>query len=153
MFSSFTFQMLSPFLVSSPKIPYSLSTPPSPQPTHSHFLNWNFPILGHRIFTRSRASPPTDGWLGHPLPHMQLETQVLPCVFFDCCFSPRELWGYCLVHIVVLPIGLQTPSAPWVLSLSPTLGTLWSVQWMTVSIHFCICKALAERHKILLASA
>jgi hypothetical protein len=38
---------------------------------------------------------------------MQLETQ-----------AP----GYWLVHIVVPPIGLQTPSAPWVLSLAPPLG-------------------------------
>jgi hypothetical protein len=30
--------------------------------------------------------------------------------------------GYWLVHIVVPPIGLQTPSAPWVLSLAPQLG-------------------------------
>ena len=41
-------------------------------------------------------------------------------------------------------MGLQTPSAPWVLSLAPSLGTLCSVQWMTVSIYFCICQALAE---------
>jgi hypothetical protein len=34
--------------------------------------------------------------------------------------------------------GLQASSAPWVLSLAPSLGTLCSVQWMTVSIHFCI---------------
>jgi hypothetical protein len=27
--------------------------------------------------------------------------------------------GYLLVHIVVPPIGLQTPSAPWVLSPAP----------------------------------
>ena len=27
-----------------------------------------------------------------------------------------------MVHIVVPPIGLQTPSAPWVLSLAPILG-------------------------------
>jgi hypothetical protein len=39
---------------------------------------------------------------------------------------------------------MGTPSAPWVLSLSPSLGTLCSVQWIIVSIHFCICKALAE---------
>jgi hypothetical protein len=39
---------------------------------------------------------------------------------------------------------LQTPSSPWVLSLAPSLGTLCSIQWMTVSIHFCICQALAE---------
>jgi hypothetical protein len=27
--------------------------------------------------------------------------------------------GYWLFHIAVAPIGLQTPSAPWVLSLAP----------------------------------
>jgi hypothetical protein len=41
-------------------------------------------------------------------------------------------------------MGLQTPSAPWVLSLAPLLGTLCSIQWMAVSIHFCICQALAK---------
>jgi hypothetical protein len=30
--------------------------------------------------------------------------------------------GYWLVHIVVPPIGLQTPLAPWVLSQAPPLG-------------------------------
>jgi hypothetical protein len=38
MFSSFTFQMLSPFLLSSTKVPYTLPLPPAPQATHSHFL-------------------------------------------------------------------------------------------------------------------
>jgi hypothetical protein len=46
------------------------------------------------------ASLSNDGRLGHPLLHMQLETRAL---------------GYWLVHIVVPPIGLQTPSSPWVL--------------------------------------
>jgi hypothetical protein len=41
-------------------------------------------------------------------------------------------------------MGLKTPSAPWVLSLAAPLGTLCSVQWMAMSIHFCICQALAE---------
>ena len=42
-------------------------------------------------------------------------------------------------------MGLQTPSAPWVLSsLDLSLGNLGFFQWMTVSIHFCICQALAE---------
>jgi hypothetical protein len=41
-------------------------------------------------------------------------------------------------------MGLQTPSAPWVLSLAPLLGILCSIQWMAVSIYFCICQALAE---------
>jgi hypothetical protein len=51
---------------------------------------------------------------------------------------------YWLVHIVVPPMGFQTPSAPWVLSLAPLLGIVCSIQWMTVSIHFCICQALTE---------
>jgi hypothetical protein len=49
-----------------------------------------------------------------------------------------------LVDIVVLPMGLQTPSAPPVLSLTPPLGTPCSVQWPAVSIHFGICQVLAE---------
>jgi hypothetical protein len=49
-----------------------------------------------------------------------------------------------LVHIVVPPMGLQTPSVPWFLSLGPTLGTLCSVQLMAGSIHLCICQVLVE---------
>jgi hypothetical protein len=48
---------------------------------------------------------------------MQLETQL--------CGSGV---GYWLVHIVVPPIGLQTPLAPWVLSLALSLGALFSIQ-------------------------
>jgi hypothetical protein len=44
-------------------------------------------------------------------------------------------------------MGLQNPSAHWVLSVAPSLGTLHYVQWMAVSIHFCICQALAESHR------
>ena len=115
--------------------------PNAPTPTS---WPWHFPILGHRTFTGTRVSPPFDVWLGCPLLHMQLESWVPLCVFFDWLFSPRELWGHWLVHIVVPPIGLQNPSASWVVSLAPSLGTLCSVQWLAVSIHFCICQALAE---------
>jgi hypothetical protein len=60
--------------------------------------------------------------------------------------------GYWLVHIVVLPIGLQIPLVPWVLSLAPPLGALWSIQQLTVSIYFCVCYAatIAYTSKILL---
>jgi hypothetical protein len=44
----------------------------------------------------------------------------------------------------VPPIRLETPSAPWVLSLAPSLGTLCSVQEMAENIQFCICQALAD---------
>jgi hypothetical protein len=116
--------MLSPLLVSSLKIPYPLHPPPASQPTHSCILTLAFPILGHIIFIGPMAFPFIDDQLGHPLLHMQLEPRVPPCDFFDWWFSPRELWGYWLVHIVVPPMGLQTPSVPWVLSLDPSLGTV-----------------------------
>ena len=47
----------------------------------------------------------------------------------------RAPGGYWLVHIVVLPIGLQIPSAPWVLSLAPPLGAFVSVTLVLVSLH------------------
>ena len=72
------------------------------------------------------------------------ENMFFLLLLFVCLFSSKEIWGCWLVHIVVPPMGLQTPLAPWVLSLAPSLGTLCSVQWMAVSIHFCICQALAE---------
>ena len=49
-----------------------------------------------------------------------------------------------LVDIVFLPMRLQNPSVPSVLSLTPPLGPLCSVQWLAVSIHLFICQALAE---------
>jgi hypothetical protein len=58
------------------------------------------------------ASLCSDGRLGHLLIHMQLESR-----------AP----GYWLVRNVVPPIGLQIPLAPWVLSLAPPLGALWSI--------------------------
>ena len=46
--------------------------------------------------------------------------------------------------ILLFPMGLKAPSAPWVPSLTPSLGTLCSVQWSAENIHLCICQALAE---------
>jgi hypothetical protein len=128
--------MLFPFLLSAPKI--SLPPPHAPQPTQSHSWPWHSPILGYRTFPRPRASPPSDDQLGHPLLHVHLEPQVPLCAFFDWWFSPKELWGYWLVHIDVPPMGLQPPS------LAPSLGTLCPIPWMTMSIHFCICQELTE---------
>jgi hypothetical protein len=75
---------------------------PIPNPSTPAYWPWHTPVLWHIIFPRPRASPPIDGLVGHPLLHMQLETQAL---------------GF-----VVPPIGLQTPLSPWVLSLAPSLG-------------------------------
>jgi hypothetical protein len=54
---------------------------------------------------------------------MQLEPWIPPCVLLGWWFSPSEVWGVWLTDIIVLPMGLQTPSVPSVLSPSPPLGT------------------------------
>jgi hypothetical protein len=40
--------------------------------------------------------------------------------------------------------GLKTPSAPSILSLTPSLGTTFSVQWLAASLYLCTCQVLAE---------
>jgi hypothetical protein len=99
---------------------------------------WHSPTLEHWAFTEPRASPLIDVRQGHPLLHIQLKPWVLSCVLFDWWFSPWELCGYWSVHIVVPPMGLQTPSALWVLSLAPHFWgrvSYWvlelAVNWLT----------------------
>jgi hypothetical protein len=50
---------------------------------------------------------------------------------------PGSSVGVWLVYIIVPLMGLQMPSAPSVLSLTPPLGTLCSVKWLGVSIYLC----------------
>jgi len=100
--------------------------------------------MGHLAFPGPRASLLIDAQQGHPLLHTQLELWVHSYVLLGWWFSPWEFWWVWLVDIVVLPMELQTPSAPSVLSLNHHLETLCSVQWMTVSIPLCIFHVLAE---------
>jgi hypothetical protein len=115
-------------------IPPSLAPPPT-QPSTSP--PWHFLTLGNGAFTGPWASPPIDARQGYPRLHMQLQPWVPPFVLFAWWFSPWELWEVWLVDIV-LPIGLQTPSPPSVLCLTPPLGTLCSVEWLAVNI--CLCR-------------
>jgi hypothetical protein len=105
---------------------------------------WNFPTLGNRAFTGPRDSPLIDVQQGYPMLDMQLEPWVPPCVCTLWWFSLWELLGCWLVHIVVLPKEVQTPSALCILSLTPPLGTLCSIQWLAESIHIYIFQALPE---------
>jgi hypothetical protein len=66
--------------------PALLPNPPTPAS-----WSWHSPVLGHMIFARSRASPPIDGWLGHPLLHMQLETQLWGVLVSSYCWSSYRI--------------------------------------------------------------
>ena len=75
-------------------------------------------------------------------------------VYSGWWFSPWELWWVWLVDVVVLHLGLQITSGPSVLSLTPLLGTLVSVQWLAASI--CLLRlwqSLSEDSYIRLLSA
>jgi hypothetical protein len=76
-------------------------------PTHSCSLPSHFPTLGHGDFTGPR-----------PLLPLMLNHAIL-CYIYDWSHGSLPV----LVGIVVLPVGLQTLSAPSVLSLTPPLGT------------------------------
>jgi hypothetical protein len=59
--------------------------------------------------------------------------------------SPWDLggWGWGDGQFMLFLL-LGCKPVPYILFLAPSLGTLCSVQWMAVSIHFCICQALTE---------
>ena len=105
---------------------------------------WNSSTLGHRAFTGPRVSSFTDDRLGHPLLHMQLEPWIPLCVFFGWWFSPWEFCGLLVSSYCYSSYRAANSSSSLVLSQAPSLGTLCSVQWMAMSIHFYICQTLAE---------
>jgi hypothetical protein len=133
-FSLFTFQILFPFPVSPPETPYPIPPPPASMqvlPTHPPTLPPG-PGIAHWGIepSQEQGPPPIDALQGHHPLHIWLELWIPPCLLFGWWFSPWQLWGrgIWLVDIVVHPMGLQTPSAPLVLSLTPTLGIPGSVQ-------------------------
>ena len=65
--------MLSPFLVSPPKIPYPLPLPLLDNLPTPASWPWHSPILRHITFTGPRASLSVDNLLGYPLLYMRLE--------------------------------------------------------------------------------
>jgi hypothetical protein len=75
---------------------------------------------------------------------MHLELWIPPCILFGWWFSPWELCVVQLVDIAVLPMGLQSSSAPSVLPLTFPLGSLDSVWLLAVTIWICISQVLAE---------
>jgi hypothetical protein len=92
---------------------YPKSPPHTPPPTPTSWP-WRSPVLRHIKF----AWP------------MGLSFHWWPTRPSSDSYAARDMssGGYWLVHIVVPPIGLQIPSAPWVLSLAPPLGAVWSIQ-------------------------
>jgi len=131
--------MLSPFL----PLQYSLSHSPSPciyedapppthPSTHSHLIALAFPYSGG-----NKPSQDPGFFL------LLMLDNVILCYIRDWSHGslhvyslvgglvPGSSGGVWLVDIIVLPMGLQTPSAPSTLSITPPLGFPCSVQWLS----------------------
>jgi hypothetical protein len=85
-----------------PKVPHRLPHPLSHPPTPTSWP-WHSPVLRHIKFARP----------------MGLSFHWWPTRPSSDTYAARDMssGGYRLVHIVVPPIGLQIPLAPWLLSL------------------------------------
>ena len=82
--------------------------PPLPYPHTPTSWPWHFHLLRYIKFARP----------------LGLSFHWWPTRTSSDTYAARDTssGGYWLVHIVVPPIGLQIPSAPWVLSLAPPWG-------------------------------
>ena len=124
--------MLSPFLIPPPETPYPISPIPAsirvcPQlSTHSYLPTLT---LGHQAFTEPGNSSPIDARQGHPLLHISLVPWVTPCVLLRWWFRP---WKHWLVD-VVLPMGIQTPSAEEAEALLWAFNSIYVRLWQSVS--------------------
>jgi hypothetical protein len=109
--------MLSPFQVSPPETPYPIPTPLASMRvlththTHTHtHTPCHSPTLEHGTHSGPRATPPTDVQQDHPLPHMQPEPWVPPCVLFGSWWSsPQKLRVVWLVDTVAHSHGAANP--------------------------------------------
>jgi hypothetical protein len=119
-FFLFTFQMLSPFLVSlTPRNCHTYSPSPcfydfsthSPTPTYPLSIPLHCDI--YRAFIGAENSPPIDSWQGHHLLHIHLEL----CILLGWWLSPSELWGWvglvgwycCSSYVVANPFNTFSP--------------------------------------------
>jgi hypothetical protein len=100
--------------------------------------------MGHQSFTGLRTSlplMPDKAILYNICSSSHVSILVYSLVGCLVPGSSGEVW---LVDIIVLPMGLQTHSAPPVLSLNSSMVNPCSVQWLAVSIHRCTCQPAAE---------
>ena len=115
---------------------------------------WHSLVLGHMIFSRPRASPPIDVLLGHPLLHMQLETQLVSSY---CCSSYRVTdpfsslgtfsssfiiwWCFACFPPSVVTVAPLSLSFCGLLSLALCIGVyswLQSWTWLIPLLHFTV---------------
>jgi hypothetical protein len=125
-------------------------------PTHpsTHVsLPWHSPTLGHWAFTGTRASSPIDAWQIRPLLHMLLSHGSLHVYSLVGGLSPGNSggsvgWYWCL------PMGLQTPSAPSVLSSnSPIWDPMFSPMGSCEHLPLCLWGSVRVSQKTVISDS
>jgi hypothetical protein len=137
-----------PFTTPSPNPTMALSSL-SFVPTHSPSLTLLLQhpsTLGHQTPIWLRVYPSIDTKQGHPLLLTYLEPWIPPCTLLGWWSSLREHWVVRPTDFV-LPMELQSPSAPPVLLPALPLGSLSSVSWLALSIHLCFGEWLVKPPK------
>ena len=123
---------------------YEVSPQPSTHPYTPGSLLWHSYTLGASSLHRNKGLS-SLWWPTKPFSGKYVAVVKSHSIWtLGWHFCPRELCGVWLVYIIVFPMGLQSPSAPSVFSLTPPLGPQCSVQWLDGSTCFCVCEALAQ---------
>jgi hypothetical protein len=142
--------MFSLFPVSIPQALYPFSLPPASMrllhhlPTHSCLSTLTFLYPGSSNLHKSKGLHPQWCQTRQSSATYPARDKGTPCILFGWCLSPWELLGVWYIDIVVLPMELQSPSAPIVLTPTAPLGSLRLLQRLAVSILIYIVQALAE---------
>ena len=90
-------------------------------PTHKTHTQHSFPpppSLGYQVSTGLGTSSPTETRQGSPLLHVCWRPRTSPSMLFGWWLSRWELPGSRLINTVVLPMGLPSPAAISILSLT-----------------------------------
>jgi hypothetical protein len=119
-FFLFTFQMLSPFPVSSPQktfypSPTSMKVFPLPPSCSQIALHWGMEILQDQ-------EPLFPLMTYKVLWYICRWSHGSPCVLLGWWLSSWELWGVWLIDIIVLSMGLQTPFSSFSLFSNSSTG-------------------------------
>jgi hypothetical protein len=115
---------------------------------------WALIFTGYFIYLRFKCYPILSPFLVSLPPGNHLFHRPSTC-FYEGVFSWSHVYslvdrlfpgsfggGIWFINIVVLPMGLQTPSTPPLLFLTPILGNQRLSQSLASSSHLSICKAL-----------
>jgi hypothetical protein len=106
------------------------------------------------IFSRPRASPPIDAWLGHLLLHMQLETRALGILVSSYCCStyrvadPFSSLGTFSSSFIGDPVFHPIDDCEHPLLYLPGTSIAWQETAISGSCHQFLCWSLIVVNKI-----